>query len=423
MKNFIFISPHFPSTYWHFLKELKEDGFRVLGIGDAPWYEVNEETKRYLDEYYVCWDMENFDNEVEAVRYFENKYGHIDYLESNSEFWLERDARLRDIFNINGLRSDLLREYQHKSLMKKRYEKAGVKTARYILVDTLDNLKKFAKEVGFPIFAKPDIGVGAAGDYKIKNMDDLESFYKDKDPNVIYICEQYVTGNIVTFDGVCDSESKPIFAASEVFPPSISDVVKSHLDVFYYCQKEIPADLAKIGPAVLKAFEVKNRFFHLEFFRLTQDIKGLGKVGDIVALETNMRCPGGFTPDLLNYANSVDCYKVFADSIAFNKSDVDMNKEKFFAACASRRDEHDYFYSDDEVLNTWKDHMCQYGRYPDIFSGAMGNRYFMAKFKTLKELETFRDYVAKRVGEPVKTPKTSKKLNKGPICDTHVDGA
>ena len=30
MKNFIFISPNFPLTYWRFCKELKNNGLRVL---------------------------------------------------------------------------------------------------------------------------------------------------------------------------------------------------------------------------------------------------------------------------------------------------------------------------------------------------------------------------------------------------------
>ena len=236
--------------------------------------------------------------------------------------------------------------------------------------------------------------------------------------------EEFINGYIVTFDGVCDSNSKPLFAASEMFPPSISDVVKSQLDVFYYCLPKVPDDLATIGPKVLKAFNVKNRFFHLEFFRLTQDIKGLGKVGEIVALETNMRAPGGYTPDLLNYANSADCYKAFADSYAFDKTDMDMEKEKYYAACASRRDEFEYFYSDDDVLRTWMKNIVQYGRYPDVFSGAMGNKYFMARFKDYDEMIVFRDFVSRRVGDSVPAPKTNKKRDsQEPICDRHVDGA
>ena len=31
MKNVIFISPNFPTNYWMFCKELKENGLNVLG--------------------------------------------------------------------------------------------------------------------------------------------------------------------------------------------------------------------------------------------------------------------------------------------------------------------------------------------------------------------------------------------------------
>ena len=32
MKNFVFISPNFPLTYWRFCRELRNNGMRVLGI-------------------------------------------------------------------------------------------------------------------------------------------------------------------------------------------------------------------------------------------------------------------------------------------------------------------------------------------------------------------------------------------------------
>ena len=33
MPNFIFISPNFPTNYWQFCRELKNNGLNVLGIG------------------------------------------------------------------------------------------------------------------------------------------------------------------------------------------------------------------------------------------------------------------------------------------------------------------------------------------------------------------------------------------------------
>ena len=398
MKNFVFISPHFPETDWRFVAGLKKNGFRVLGIGDSPYDKLPQPLKENLDEYYGCWDMDNFENEVNAVRYFENKYGHIDYLESNNEYWLERDAKLRDIFGIDtGVGYEQIQMYQHKSMMKKGYEKAGAKTAKFILIDTIENAEKFAKEVGYPIFIKPDYGVGAEGDFKIKNLDDLKHFFEVKNPNVVYICEQYVYGNIISFDGICDEKSNIVFCASNVFPPSVADVVKEGKDLFYYTVKKVPADLKKIGTKVIKAFGVKKRFFHLEFFRLTEDVKGVGKKNDIVALETNMRPAGGYTPDLINFSQSVNCYQIYADVMAFNENRQDMSMQKYFAACASRRDSVGYVNDDQVVLEKYRNNICNYGRYPDILSSAMGNRFFMAKFDTLEEVEEFQEFCEARI--------------------------
>ena len=41
MKNFIFISPNFPTNYWKFCAELKKNGMNVLGIGDCPYDPVS----------------------------------------------------------------------------------------------------------------------------------------------------------------------------------------------------------------------------------------------------------------------------------------------------------------------------------------------------------------------------------------------
>ena len=86
------------------------------------------------------------------------------------------------------------------------------------------------------------------------------------------------------------------------------DVVNERKDFIYYSNKECPLDLKDAGERVIKAFKAKNRYFHLEFFRLKNDKKGLGKKGDLLGLEVNMRPPGGYTPDLINYSKSIKMY-------------------------------------------------------------------------------------------------------------------
>ena len=98
--NFIFISPQFPKTYWNFCDRLKRNGVNVLGIADTPYDQLDNKVKNSLTEYYRVYSLENYDEVYRAVAFFAFKYGKIDWLESNNEYWLEQDAKLRTDFNI-----------------------------------------------------------------------------------------------------------------------------------------------------------------------------------------------------------------------------------------------------------------------------------------------------------------------------------
>lgn len=95
--NYIAISPMFPKSYWNFCDRLKQNGVTVLGIGDVAYDQLMDELKQSLTEYYYVKDMKNYDDMMRAVAYFIHKYGRIDWLESNNEYWLEQDAMLRTV--------------------------------------------------------------------------------------------------------------------------------------------------------------------------------------------------------------------------------------------------------------------------------------------------------------------------------------
>ena len=118
MKNFIFISPNFPTNYWLFCRELKNNGMNVMGIGDQPYGELADEVKESLNEYYRVDSLENYDEVYRAVAFLTFKHGRIDWLESNNEYWLERDARLRTDFNITtGFQAADIPRIKYKSKM------------------------------------------------------------------------------------------------------------------------------------------------------------------------------------------------------------------------------------------------------------------------------------------------------------------
>lgn len=394
--NFIFISPAFPKNYYNFCDRLKKNKVNILGIGDTPYNELDQKVKNSLTEYYKVNSLENYDEVYRAVAFFAFKYGKIDFLESNNEYWLRQDAKLRTDFNITGAKIDDVISFTSKSNMKEFYTKAGVPVARYKFCTSIDEDLKFINTVGYPVVVKPNVGVGAQATYKIQSEDDLRNFYK-KGFQVPYIMEEFIDGNIVSFDGICDANSNVVFCDNEIFPPSIMDIVNENLDLSYYVNKEVPNDIYVVGQKVLKAFNIKSRYFHLEFFRLKHDKHGLGKAGDIVALEVNMRPPGGFTPDMINFAQSVDTYQIYADIICYNEiRNVNLNHPKYYCIYAARRDRYSYKHSTNEIINLYKNCICMHERMSDVLSAAMGNEFFIAKFSNFDDMMKFKDMVLEK---------------------------
>ena len=145
----------------------------------------------------------------------------------------------------------------------------------------------------------------------------------------------------------------------------------------------------EMGERVVKAFGIKKRCFHIEFFVLDQDKEGLGKKGDVIALETNMRCPGGNTPDLLCMALNASFYDIYADVIVSNETSVDLNGKHYVSAAVSRRNEHSYKYSDSQILEEFASEIVTHGIYPPEIARAMGDRYFYGKFDSVNECLAF----------------------------------
>lgn len=388
MKNFIFISPNFPTNYWQFCDRLAKNGINVLGIGDAPYDELEGGLKNALTEYYKVGSLENYDEVYRAVAFFTFRYGRIDWIESNNEYWLERDAQLRTDFNIaTGFRVEDMPRIKYKSKMKEYYKKVNIPTAKYHLVDNREGCVAFINEVGYPVVVKPDNGVGANDTRRLCNEQELDEFLNNK-MDVTYIMEECVKGQVCSYDAIVDSNGNPIFESGNVTCTSIMDTVNNSDDSLYYIVKDLPADVREAGRNTVKSFGAKSRFVHLEFFRLMEDQEGLGKKGDVIGLEVNMRPSGGNTPEMLNYANSTDVYKIWADMIAYDSTQYPQDVH-YYCAFIGRRDGRNYDLDDNSLIGKYALEICQCGRIPDVLSGAMGNRMFLAKFETYERMQEF----------------------------------
>jgi hypothetical protein len=371
--NVVFLSPHFPPNFWPFCVRLREAGHTVLGLADAEYDQLRPELKEALTEYYKVGDMHNYDELVRALGYFTHRYGKLDRVESMNEYWLETEARLREDFNIFGLRPDDMSHVKRKSVMKQYFQLAGLPVARGKVCRTAAQVQDFVDEVGYPVVAKPDIGVGAAKTYKINNDAELMDYIATKPP-VEYIVEEFVPGKIITYDGLTDMRGNVVFDSSMEYSRGVMDAVNQDTDIYYYMVREISQDLREAGRKVVKAFNVLERFFHFEFFRLED--------GSLVALEVNMRPPGGLTIDMFNYANEIDIFKEWA-SLLTQGTVVEQARHLYFCTYVGRKDHISYKRSHQEVMLEFGPLIAHHEPISGIFAGAIGNYGYILRHPEL----------------------------------------
>ena len=396
MKNFVYISPNFPDNHWNFCAQLKSNGLNVLGIGDCPYNDLANELKGSLNEYYKVSSLENYDEVYRAIAYFIHKYGRIDWLESNNEYWLERDAQLREDFNISsGFKPADMERVKFKSQMKINYHKAHIKTARYVLVEDLNECLKFTSEVGYPVIVKPDNGVGATKTYKLKSDEELKDFFQNEKGDVLFIMEEFIDGTVNSYDAIVNSKGEPIFETGNVTPVNLMEVVNTQDNCVLYIRNALPEDIRKKGRAAVKAFNVKSRMVHFEFFRLNAD-QPIGKENEVVALEVNMRPSGGISPTMMNYAQGTDVYKIWADMIAFDKTEKGLANHQY-CVFVGRRNNKKYVMSPEEIRKEYKNALREEGKVAEALATDMGDYMYMATFDTLEEVNSYVERTLKEV--------------------------
>jgi hypothetical protein len=374
--NVLFLSPHFPLNFWQFVARLHDVGATALAIADEPWERLRPELRAGVSEYYRVADMHRYDEMVRALGFLTFRHGKIDRIDSMSEYWLSTEARLREDFNVWGLRPADLEVIQRKTGMKSLFAKAGVPAAPAHLVRDPEAARAFVRQVGYPLVAKPDIGVGASRTWKLETGADLEAFLGSR-PAVDYVLEGFVHGDIVTYDGLADRDGRVVFEASLRYSRGIMEVVNEDADVWYHAARVIEPDLVDAGRRLVKSFDIRERFFHIEFFRCPD--------GSLVALEVNVRPPGGMTVDMWNYQNDADLYRTWADLVVHGKV-MERFERPWCVAYVGRKDRFRYALPVQDVLSRFGSLIVHHEPVNDVFSAAIGNYGFILRSPDLDEL-------------------------------------
>jgi biotin carboxylase len=375
--NIVYLSPHFPPQYHRFCRHLKQAGANVLGIGDAHYDHLAIEVRDSLTEYFRIDDMHDYDAMLRACGFFTHKYGKIDRFESLNEYWLSTEARIRDDFYIVGVRGRDIDGIRRKSRMKDKFHAAGVPVPRGRVVQTIEDAKDLIRETGYPVVAKPDAGVGALDTFRLDSDEDLVTFFANK-PEVEYMMEEFISGTIYSFDGLADRNGNLVFYTAHTFSQGIMETVNEARHIYYYSLREIPETLEALGRRCVQAFEVSERFFHIEFFQTAPDT--------YTGLEVNMRPPGGFTTDMFNYACDIDIYRAWAELLVHRRTELPYTRTHH-CCYASRKNNRRYRHGHTDVMTRYGDFMVQVASVPGVFSSALGDIGYI--FRSAKSDDIF----------------------------------
>jgi len=368
--NVLYLSPHFPPNFYGFVTGLAGQGINVLGVGEEHAENLPIELKEALTDYYRVESLEDYEQVYRAAAFFIYRHGRITRVESHNEHWMMHEARLREDFAIIGPDVAQTGKIKRKSEMKKIFKACNAPVVEGELVKSPESLAEFVKKHGFPVFAKPDVGVGAMAAFKIKDQKDVEDFWKKKSPGD-YFVEPFIDGDLMTFDGICDQDGNIVFYTSLRSVIGAFDLVAYNQDLSYYLVRDIPEDAVKIGEKIVKEFDIRAKFFHLEFLRRKSDSK-------LFVLEMNCRPPGGYTVDLMNYSADVDVYREWANIIADNRFYAKAER-KYFAAHIARKFGKSYRFSNDEIFAKYSSKIACHREVPLVFSEVMGNEAFLVR--------------------------------------------
>lgn len=367
--NVVLLSPHFPPQFHLFGRALRRHGHTVLGIGDVSFEALPDEARGSVNAWYRVDRLDDYDQVVRAFGYFIHHHGRIDRVDSLNEHWLDLEARLREDFNVPGPRPEQVRRHRSKSGMRAVFQAHDVPCSTGERVQSPEQVRAFVQRHGLPVVFKPDTGVGAARTFRASTAEEVEAALAEKLPD--YVVEKYETGRLTSFDGIADREGRIVYCTSHLFSAGIMDIVNERPTMHYWSRRRIPAGLEDIGRRTVEAFQVRERFFHIEFFENDD--------GTFRALEVNLRPPGGFTTDLMNYGADLDVYDLWARVLSGDDLSSFAYERRYHVAHVGRRRDTRYELDADELGRRLGKTLLLSRPMPEVLSGAMGNEMVLLR--------------------------------------------
>ncbi|MDF1666799.1 MAG: hypothetical protein P1V97_33925, partial [Planctomycetota bacterium] len=260
-KHIVILGPETLPCYALFCSALSELNIIVTGIGSKAPKEIARELSEALDRYLYVPDMNNLDAMRRALGLLTFEFGKIDALHSFIEEWTALEIDLREDFNIPGFNEERRNLEQNRQSIRELLYENDIPCPTGRLIPDFKALQAFCSVADYPVMVKPEFGSQLRGICRIETQSDL----RDIGPHLNYpsTAEKHIEGKLFNLEGLVDHNGDILFEQwIEVDQCPLESKV-SEGPHHFYCLREIPESISKLGAKLVKLFGVQSRFFQI----------------------------------------------------------------------------------------------------------------------------------------------------------------
>jgi len=310
--NVVFVDPAFPPTQRQFVRALAEVGATVIGVGERPAEWLDDELRAWMQHYHVVPSVTDVGVMTDAVRWIQGR-SWVDRLEATIESHTMAAAQVRENCSIPGTSVRTAWLCRDKPSMKETLRAAGVPTAASTAASTADQVRDFARQVGYPLILKPRSGAGALDTMRVDDDGGLDAalgLFGSQQVDSI-AAEEFVEGHEGFYDTLSVDGVPALDFVSHYFPNVLEAMRERWISPQFLATNRIDSvadyqELRDLGQRVNEALGIGTSATHMEWFFGPKGLK---------FSEIGCRPPGVGAWDLYSAANDLDIYRQWADSI------------------------------------------------------------------------------------------------------------
>jgi carbamoylphosphate synthase large subunit len=332
----VFVEPAFPRNQRQFVRALRAVGARVTGIGERPLDALDGELREWLYRYEQIPSVTNEPALLAAVRRAQAREW-VDRLEATVEAHILPSARVREACTIPGTSVRTAFLCRDKPAMKEALRAADVPCAQSIGTSSPQDVREFARHVGYPLILKPRDSAGAAGTYRAANATELEGSIRasgvaDGRPVAV---EEFVEGHEGFYDTLT-IDGRVVHDFVSHYYPNVLEAMRTRwispqVVTTNRVTRENYGEVMALGARVIRSLGIGTSATHMEWFFGPKGLK---------FSEIGCRPPGVLVWDLYGAANDMDLYLEWAKAIVHGGTEVRPSR-RFAAGMIALRPDRD----------------------------------------------------------------------------------